>query len=420
MRFPIALFVLIASVQATFLLPCLAALGLAAGITSKLLGGVTGSGITRPQQNIVNQQQVVVNQPPVVINQAPPVVVNQQQPSIIINQQQPPVVINQPVQQPVIINNQRLTPQAPIFINNPTSASIVSSLPTNTINQISIQVNLPSQITIQIIQLVANINIQQPISITVIVQTIANQVTSSTGVTVQSSQIVTLSQIIVQSGIIASNSEIFIIFQQVASVSISGSGVFTTANGQRISTTGEISGSTPLFTPGNQISPFMPAFNTYMGFPGMTNGGLVHSVLTSPSATSHYGSYMRAANLNETDGHIQAILIMADIATRNGTLSVDAADKVMTEVNDVAQAYDVPASLVTRLAAGVVDTYEANNVSKGSMYEAFVAVAHAASTTPQEEKNAVPIKTIEFNVVMGSGASFVAASVFASFFSLLL
>ncbi|KAJ3243184.1 hypothetical protein HDU77_010512 [Chytriomyces hyalinus] len=384
MRTSIIALALASSAQATLLLD-LAALGLAAKFGSKLLGGLHNkfdTVVNNQQQTVVNNQQTVVNnqpqvivnnQPQVVVNNPPPVVINNPAPPVVVNNQ-PPVVVQQ--QPPVVIN------QGQTVFNSQTVGvtTIINSIPSAVLTQITQTVQLSQQVIIQIIYITSSVNIQVAGNLNVVIQTIANQIFSITQVTVQPIQIIKVAQILIQSQAISSNSQIYLTFQTIARVQISGSSnqqVITAANGQTISVQQSSSSSSVYTIDQRQLGPFMPTFNSGLGFPGYSGSGVAQSIITSPACKQVYGGYVRAANVNNTDAHEQVILIVSEIASRNATLTTETLEQVGEEVTAIATAYDVPTRLVMKLAEGVVQTYQANNITNGTLFDAFDRVSRA-------------------------------------------
>ncbi|KAJ3229627.1 hypothetical protein HDU78_008914 [Chytriomyces hyalinus] len=384
MRTSIIALALASSAQATLLLD-LAALGLAAKFGSKLLGGLHNKfdTVVNNQQTVVNNQQTVVtnqpqvivnNQPQVVVNNPPPVVINNPAPPVVVNNQ-PPVVVQQ--QQPPVVVNQGQT----VFNSQTVGVTtIINSIPSTVLTQITQTVQLSQQVIIQIIYITSSVNIQVAGNLNVVIQTIANQIFSITQVTVQPIQIIKVAQILIQSQAISSNSQIYLTFQTIARVQISGSSnqqVITAANGQTISVQQSSSSSSVYTIDQRQLGPFMPTFNSGLGFPGYSGSGVAQSIITSPACKQVYGGYVRAANVNNTDAHEQVILIVSEIASRNATLTTETLEQVGEEVTAIATAYDVPTRLVMKLAEGVVQTYQANNITNGTLFDAFDRVSRA-------------------------------------------
>ncbi|KAJ3397533.1 hypothetical protein CcCBS67573_g07477 [Chytriomyces confervae] len=396
MRTSIIALALASSAQATLLLD-LAALGLAAKFGSKLLGGLHNkfdTVVNNQQQTVVNNQQTVVNnhQPQVIVNNQPPVVINNQ-PQVVVNNP-PPVVINNPTP-PVVVTNQppvvvQQQQQPPVVINQGQTVfnsqtvgvtTIINSIPSTVLTQITQTVQLSQQVIIQIIYITSSVNIQVAGNLNVVIQTIANQIFSITQVTVQPIQIIKVAQILIQSQAISSTSQIYITFQTIARVQISGSGnqqVITAANGQIISVQQSSSSSSSVYSiDQRQLGPFMPTFNSGLGFPGYSGSGVAQSIITSPACKQVYGGYVRAANVNNTDAHEQVILIVSEIASRNATITTETLEQVGEQVTAIATAYDVPTRLVMKLAEGVVQTYQANNITNGTLFDAFDRVSRA-------------------------------------------
>ncbi|KAI8834009.1 hypothetical protein BJ741DRAFT_689559 [Chytriomyces cf. hyalinus JEL632] len=437
MRTSIIALALATSAQATLLLD-LAALGLAAKFGSKLLGGLHNKfdTVVNNQQTVVNNQQTVVNnQPQVIVNNQPPVIINNQ-PQVVVNNP-PPVVVNNPT--PVIVNNQppvvvqQQQQQAPVVINQGQTVfnsqttgvtTIINSIPSTVLTQITQTVQLSQQVIIQIIYITSSVNIQVARNLNVVIQTIANQIFSITQVTVQPIQIIKVAQILIQSQAISSNSQIYITFQTIARVQISGNGnqqVITAANGQIISVQQSSSSSSIYSIDQRQLGPFMPTFNSGLGFPGYSGSGVAQSIITSPACKQIYGGYVRAANVNNTDAHEQVILIVSEIASRNATLATETLEQVGEEVTAIATAYDVPTRLVMKLAEGVVQTYQANGIMNGTLFDAFERVgrAHVQSNGTADEvqldASSAPASS------SGSGVGAVASSAVAasmSFFAI--
>ncbi|KAJ3223626.1 hypothetical protein HDU81_009060 [Chytriomyces hyalinus] len=401
-----------ASAQATLLLE-LAALGLAEKFGSKLLGSLHGNVNSNVNTNTVvtNQQTVVNNQPQVIVNNQPPVIINNQ-PQVVVNNQ-PPVVVQQQPQRPVVIN------QGQTVFNSQTTGvtTIINSIPSTVLTQITQTVQLSQQVIIQIIYITASVNIQVAGNLNVVIQTIANQIFSITQVTVQPIQIVKVAQILVQSQAISSNSQIYLTFQTLSRVQISVSGsqqVITSANGQVITRQqGSTSGSSVYSIDQRQLGPYMPTFNSGLGFPGYSGSGVAQSIITSPACKQVYGGYVRAANVNTTDAHAQVILIVSDIASRNATLTTESDEKVGQEVEAIATTYDVPTRLVMKLAEGVVQTYQANNITNGTLFDAFEKVSRAQvqsnGTVDEVQLDAAATSS----VVVASSAMAASVSVFA-------
>ncbi|KAJ3233309.1 hypothetical protein HDU81_002350 [Chytriomyces hyalinus] len=385
LRSSIIALALAASAQATLLLD-LAALGLAAKFGSKLFGSLhnkfdTNTVAVNKQQTVVNNQQTVVNnQPPVVINNQSQVVVNNS-PPVVINNPTPVVVNNQPAvvvqqQQPPVVINQGQT----VFNSQTTGVTtIINSIPSTVLTQITQTVQLSQQVIIQIIYITSSVNIQVAGNLNVVIQTIANQIFSITQVTVQPIQIIKVAQILIQSQSMSTNSQIYITFQTIARVQISGTQqVLTAANGQVISVQQSSSSTSSVYSiDERQLGPYMPTFNAGLGFPGYSGSGVAQSIITSPACKQVYGGYVRAANVNNTDAHEQVILIVSEIASRNATLVTETLEKVGDDLVAIATAYDVPTRLVMKLAEGVVQTYLPNNISNGTLIDAFDRVSRA-------------------------------------------
>ncbi|KAJ3395625.1 hypothetical protein CcCBS67573_g09030 [Chytriomyces confervae] len=406
MRASIIALAFAASTQATLLLD-LAALGLASKFGSKLLGGLHPNLNSNINTNTVvnNQQTVVNNQPQVIVNNQPPVIINNQ-PQVVVNNQ-PPVVVQQQ-QRPVVIN------QGQTVFNSQTTGvtTIINSIPSTVLTQITQTVQLSQQVIIQIIYITASVNIQVAGNLNVVIQTIANQIFSITQVSVQPLQIVKVAQILVQSQAISSNSQIYLTFQTLSRVQISVSGsqqVITSANGQVITQQqSSTSGSSVYSIDQRQLGPYMPTFNSGLGFPGYSGSGVAQSIITSPACKQVYGGYVRAANVNSTDAHAQVILIVSEIASRNASLTSESDEKVGQEVEAIATTYDVPTRLVMKLAEGVVQTYQANNIMNGTLFDAFEKVSRA-----QVQSNAT-LDEVQLDAAAATSSVAVASSAMAA------
>ncbi|KAI9328092.1 hypothetical protein BDR26DRAFT_1012493 [Obelidium mucronatum] len=101
------------------------------------------------------------------------------------------------------------------------------------------------------------------------------------------------------------------------------------------------------------------------------------------SSRSAFNAFFRIrASTNQTDSQLQTLNIINAISLHNETLSVATPSEIKDFTAEVATNENVPLVLVTNLAAGVLDTMKANNVTRGPVYQSLLQSVKLLITAP--------------------------------------